>query len=576
MRLLSELGKTAPNSVFISLLSGAIAGLIYASLVPVILIAIEEFSYVLDGTADFVEVLGVQIAHPNLALLFLGICAAIFILQSVSMIALQKSALMLASNIRKRLFEKILGAPIENLESVGTSKLLVVLSTDISRIMMGAQAVPGLLVSSVILLGVFLYIYFLSMGAFLFLLVCLVVSVITYQIPIIYSMRFFNKSRQETDELQKSFRSLLMGAKELKVNNVKRESFIKNELLKAENEMRETLTKTYNYTIFAENYGMLLTYLIIAVLVFSFVNYYSIGHGELLGIVMVLLYISGPIRWILQSIAPIYRANASYNKVDLILASLSKEVESELTPVSNWEKVTFDNTCFSYKKSNFEVGPISFSCRRGEITFIVGGNGSGKSTFCKVATLHYRATSGNIIFDDVKVDESNIDSYRQSISVIYSDYHLFEKLHGIDLENSDVIDEINYWLVKLNLDEKVFLEGDGFSTLELSDGQKRRLALIASIVEDKDFYLFDEWAADQDPQFREIFYKEILPILKSRNKLIIVITHDDRYYNLSDQLVHLDKGEVQLSASRLNYGEAKAEKSNFKNSENNKDNAYEV
>jgi len=70
------------------------------------------------------------------------------------------------------------------------------------------------------------------------------------------------------------------------------------------------------------------------------------------------------------------------------------------------------------------------------------------------------------------------------------------------------------------------------------------LALLVSLVEDKELYLFDEWAADQDPEFRDVFYNKLLPELKSRGKLVIVISHDDRYFHKADQIVKLEQGAV--------------------------------
>jgi putative ATP-binding cassette transporter len=67
---------------------------------------------------------------------------------------------------------------------------------------------------------------------------------------------------------------------------------------------------------------------------------------------------------------------------------------------------------------------------------------------------------------------------------------------------------------------------------------------MAAYLEDRPVYLFDEWAADQDPLFKEMFYREFLPELKSRGKTVIVITHDDRYFPVADRIIKLENGQV--------------------------------
>ena len=59
-----------------------------------------------------------------------------------------------------------------------------------------------------------------------------------------------------------------------------------------------------------------------------------------------------------------------------------------------------------------------------------------------------------------------------------------------------------------------------------------------------DYYDFDEWAADQDPEFRRYFYDVLLPGLKAEGRTLIVVTHDDRYFHVADQVVFMEEGRV--------------------------------
>jgi putative ATP-binding cassette transporter len=124
--------------------------------------------------------------------------------------------------------------------------------------------------------------------------------------------------------------------------------------------------------------------------------------------------------------------------------------------------------------------------------------------------------------------------------VVFSDFHLFENLHGMEMLD----DQAKHYLKRLQLDHKVQVQDGVLSTTELSQGQRKRLALMTAYLEGRPIYLFDEWAADQDPVFKEVFYYQLLPELKARGKTIIVISHDDRYYHIADRVIKMDSGKI--------------------------------
>ncbi|GGK35009.1 ATP-binding cassette domain-containing protein [Nocardia camponoti] len=193
-------------------------------------------------------------------------------------------------------------------------------------------------------------------------------------------------------------------------------------------------------------------------------------------------------------------------------------------------------------ESGFRLGPIDLVFEPGQISFIVGGNGSGKSTLAKLITGLYVPRAGSLSLNGERIDHDNIEWFRQNSSAVFTDFHLFEDYLGFDRPGIDA--EVRRYLVELQLDHKVTVRDGRLSTVDLSQGQRKRLALLTALLEDRQIYVFDEWAADQDPRFREVFYREILTDLKRRGKTVIVITHDDRYFDLADQLVKLDFGMV--------------------------------
>jgi putative ATP-binding cassette transporter len=179
--------------------------------------------------------------------------------------------------------------------------------------------------------------------------------------------------------------------------------------------------------------------------------------------------------------------------------------------------------------------------KAGEILFISGGNGTGKSTLMKLLTGLYNPTQGVISLDGVPLNNSSRGEYRTLFSAIFADYHLFDRLYGLSNVGSAKVEEM---LKYLELTDKVTIDDSGFDTLELSGGQRKRLALLVSLLEDRPICVYDEVAADQDPTFRKRYYEEILPSLKQQGKALIVVTHDDRYFSVADHLLKMDSGRI--------------------------------
>ena len=197
--------------------------------------------------------------------------------------------------------------------------------------------------------------------------------------------------------------------------------------------------------------------------------------------------------------------------------------------------------------SHFMVGPVNLGFRPGEIVFLVGGNGCGKSTLAKIIAGLYPPERGEIRVDGRLVTDANRDDYRQLFSAVFSDFYLFNSLIGLNGANLD--EQAQLYLRQLHLDRKVKVQGQQLSTLSLSQGQRKRLALLTAYLENRPFYLFDEWASDQDPEFKNIFYRQLLPDLQARGKSVLVITHDDNYFSCADRIIKLDYGHVVFETS---------------------------
>ena len=546
MKLLALLTAKAPNKVFLSMLLGALAGIGYALLIPIVLVSIGSRTGESSlGTKMVKTVLWFEVSNYKFALLFAAICLLIPIFRSISQILLTRVALDATTELRIKTYRQIMNAPIAELEKLGSSKLIVAITTDVTRIIAGASMAPHVLVSVVTLAGMLGYLFILSSDVFWFVVGAIVFGVITYQVPMFIGNRYFARGRAHIDSLQESIRGLIHGTKELKLSQAKRDRYFDEVLLASEHQVL-TNTKLANTIVVASaNYGDLLSFFVIGVVAYVFVSYHSISTEALIGSIMALLYIAGPVTVILNSMPQIASAKVSLQNLMRVFDKLTREVASDdIKPLAEWREVSFSNISYSYEhpEGGFELGPLDLEIFKGEVTFIVGGNGSGKSTLCKVIALHYAPTGGEIHFGDVRIDQKSLNSARQYISAIFTDYYLFDRL----LNNVDEVDQelVNRYLSRLEIDRKVRLENGRFSTISLSDGQKKRLALLVAFLEDRDIYIFDEWAADQDPVFKQVFYYEILPELRARNKAVVVISHDDRFFHVADKVLIMEEGKL--------------------------------
>jgi putative ATP-binding cassette transporter len=244
-------------------------------------------------------------------------------------------------------------------------------------------------------------------------------------------------------------------------------------------------------------------------------------------------------------------ANAAADRIANLETTLRESVTSEENDIAaptSFEKIEMQDVVFTYKDkfsdAAFHIGPIDFTLRSGELLFITGGNGSGKSTFLRVLAGLYHPQSGEILLDGMRVNSATRDLYRELFSAIFYDYHLFRQLYGIPEADPG---ELSRLLTKFRLEDKTGLTNGEFRTLDLSGGQRRRLALIVSMLENRPIVLLDEWTAEQDPEYRRKFYDELLPEMMRAGKTIVVITHDDRYLDelhLPARRIHMEEGRI--------------------------------
>jgi putative pyoverdin transport system ATP-binding/permease protein len=455
------------------------------------------------------------------------------------------------AELRRDLIRKILGVPLRNLEELGAPRILAALTDDVFNITQALLAIPIISVDVAILLGGAAYLGWLSWQILAALCGMVVFGAVGYRLLVSSAFRRLNLAREAQDRLFGHFRALTEGIKELKLHRSRRGAFFTHNIqATTEVYQRHNVAAELRFVI-AQNWSHLLYFSLIGLILFLVPTMATITPRTLTGYVITTLYLMGPLGGVMSSLSLFGRASVALRNVEKLGLSLAEQSTEECSITEPEKTMTFKRlelvgVVHSYHHeqddSSFTLGPMDLSFEPGEVVFLVGGNGSGKSTLAKIVAGLYPPEAGEIRLDGEPVTSRNRDNYRQLFSAVFADFYLFENLLGLRQANLDA--RARKYLEQLHLNHRVKIKDGILSTTAVSQGQRKRLALLTAYLEDRPFCLFDEWASDQDPYFKEIFYTRLVPELKARGKAVLVITHDDKYFGLADRIVKLDYGKL--------------------------------
>jgi len=457
------------------------------------------------------------------------------------------------ARLRRDLVEKILAVPLRQIEELGTPKLMAALTEDILEITQATLSIPIFAVNLALLLGGAAYLAWLSLPVLLAMAVFAAVGAVSYRLMIRSGFGHLTAAREGQDRLFRHFRALTEGIKELKLHRARRVEFLEEDVASAAAVCQKHNVAAEMRFIAAQNWNQLLFVALIGMILFLLPRMGHVSPQVLTGYIIATLYLMGPLAGLLGSLSVFTRANVSLRKVEQLGLALSTnsdgggaDARATAAPPEPFKTLELIGVTHHYYREreddNFVLGPIDLVLRPGELVFLIGGNGSGKSTLAKVIAGLYPPALGEIRLNGKVIGDDNRDDYRQCFSAVFSDYFLFDRIIGIARAGAD--ERARKYLELLHLEHKVEVTDGVFSTTDLSQGQRKRLALLCAYLEDRPFYLFDEWASDQDPLFKEVFYSRLLPELRSRRKAVLVITHDDRYFSHADRLIRLDYGQI--------------------------------
>lgn len=491
-------------------------------------------------------------ASTQFIIIFFAICIVLPLTRFASEALLINLSSIATLELRMRLSRQILSAPLRRLEELGPHRLLATLTQDIPAIGNTLVNIPVFCLHLSIVLGCLIYLWWLSWPIFLGVIGFIVLGVLTYQIPLRRGMRAYAVVREEWDKLFKQLEAVTAGVKELKLHTDRREAFLTKALYTTGVSLRrQSIIGRLNF-VGADSWGQSLCFILIGLILFTAHSFSGINAQTLIGYTLVILYMMNPIQMILNIIPTFATASVSMQKVEQLGLTLHEsdatgKLTRQLQAGAPWKSVELVGVTHTYHREGepggFILGPIDLTLEPGELLFITGGNGSGKTTLAKLLLSLYIPEEGEIYLDGKVLTDETREQYRQLFSVVFSDFYLFESLFGLDSIYLDA--NARKYLAQLQLDHKVKVADGVLSTIELSQGQRKRLALLTAYLEDRSIYLFDEWAADQDPLFKEIFYHQLLPELKAKGKALIVISHDDRYYHVADRVIKLESGKIQ-------------------------------
>jgi putative pyoverdin transport system ATP-binding/permease protein len=491
----------------------------------------------------------------------------VFILTIAVYAFAQRRALRMASSdietmvaeIRQRFLKRIRRCELLSIEGIGQARILTAMTADaqalsqsLSQAVMGVQAVMVTLFTGI-------YIFVLSNSAFFLWLLAITLSGVIISRQWARSQNLLARAAIRDGDFQDLSASLLHGFKEVKLST-KRSRAIFTDITDVINDVKAVRIDAQRGMDQSYVFGQVLFFMLIGTMVFLLPAIGNVKHDILEQVTTAVLFALGPVTMIIGTVPALSLAEAAAVKLKSLEKMLEAQIAAE-TPeaeqavpvnaeIQNFETLEFQDVVFQYpdpeKSNGFVLGPLNFTVKRGETLFITGGNGAGKSTFLRLLTGLYNPVSGKILLNGTQVVADNAQDLRECIAAVFADYFLFKKLYGLTVTPEDA----SGWLEDMEIAEKASIAYGEFSTVQLSTGQRKRLALIASVLESKPVLVLDEWAADQDPRFRRKFYEVILPSLKKRGITIIGATHDDRWFDIADNQLHLADGQISQPRSQ--------------------------
>jgi cyclic peptide transporter len=457
---------------------------------------------------------------------------------------------------------KLIGANYEHFEKLGANRVHTAMG-DINALSTAPRTFVNAFNSLLMVLCCLLYMFWVTWTGGAIVLALMIVLLVVYLVRDKHTTKDLNQLRDLQNDYYAHLNNLLYGFKELKMSTLRSGNLYRDHLEQNRSAARGLGISTASRYLNNELMGSYSWYVVLAVIIFVFPKLFHLGVSVTAPFIVTVLYIMGPVASLIV-LFPVYNnIKIALQRLDQFVQYLGDSAEPgaergrRAAPEAGFESLRFENVTYRYDNGAgepaFVLGPVNLQISRGEVVFITGGNGSGKSTFTNLLTGLYRPTSGSIYLNGQLVTPDTYPDYRDRISAIFTSNYLF----NANYDNFDLTpaNEALYRYVHLMQLAEVFRVDQARNAVDnrLSKGQQKRLAMIYALLENKPFLVLDEWAAEQDVKFRAYFYKTFLYKLRDLGKTAVLVTHDDEYYPLAERLIKFDYGKIvsdeQVAAS---------------------------
>lgn len=480
--------------------------------------------------------------------LFAALLALSFLTTTAARTALHVVGHRFVYRLRRKLVKRVLDTDIEQLEAVGGARLITMLDTDIRNVTIAFVHLPEILYAGLLGLAAFAYLAALSLPLFLTTALWLALLVMAGWFLIGRINHHIQCLREDDDHLHGDYLAMIEGRKELALNRHRAHRLYEEEFDSHADSYRYHVTRADGFNGLIHNIANTMVLGLIGLVFYLAMDRGWADLNVAATYALTILFLRAPLVGAMAGVSALIAARVSLNKIETLALSAYRAAFTDITaPVAQCREISLRDVFYRYgteqADERFAVGPLTLTARCGEIVFVIGGNGSGKSTLARLLTGLYRPHAGRIEIDGIPLTDENLQGYRHLFSAVFTDFHLFRRLlTGTGEEVPTNL--VESWLRRLDMRNKTQHRDGRLDRLDVSHGQRKRLALMLAILEQRDFLVLDEWAADQDPQFRHFFYRTLLPELRAAGKAIVAITHDDHYFDLADRILKMDGGQL--------------------------------
>ncbi|BDH45135.1 multidrug ABC transporter permease/ATP-binding protein [Salmonella enterica subsp. enterica serovar Choleraesuis] len=497
------------------------------------------------GLIAFINQRLISSSNVTLAVLpeFLGLLLLLMAVTLGSQLALTTLGHHFVFRLRSEFIKRIMDTPVARIEELGSAALLAGLTSDVRNITIAFVRLPELVQGIVLTIGSAAYLAWLSPQMLVVTAIWVAITIWGGFLLVARVYRHMRILRETEDSLYKDYQTVLDGNKELTLNRERAAWVFDNQYRPDAMRYRHHIVRADTFHLSAVNWSNIMMLGAIG-LVFWMANGLGWADTAIAATYsLTLLFLRTPLLSAVGALPTLLSAQVAFNKLNTFHLTPWQEGFSSTGDFSGWQTIELRDVSFHYGDGGFAVGPLNLTLRRGELVFLIGGNGSGKSTLAMLLTGLYQPVSGGLYIDGRPVDIDQQDAWRALFSAVFTDVTLFNQLLGPQGQQPDDA-LVNEWLQRLQMDSKLEIEANRIDSLNLSKGQKKRVALLLALAEGRDILMLDEWAADQDPHFRREFYQVLLPALQQAGKTVFAISHDDHYFSQADRLLEMRQGKL--------------------------------